>query len=80
MVLQLFGTVMIAGRVGHASERSRFTRNGYVPSVILCVGGALLFYFTRIMFGLRFGAPGVDAIVSSVGARVIVPTRWRRPG
>ena len=79
MVLQLFGTVVIAGLVGYASERSGFTRNGYVPSIIICVGGAFLFYIIRVMFGIRFGAPGVDATLSSVGALVIVPTHWRRP-
>lgn len=78
MFLQLFGTVVIAGIVGYASERSGFTRNGYIPSIIICVGGAFLFYFLRIMFGLGFGSPGVDAIISSIGALVIVPTHWRK--
>jgi len=78
MFLQLFGTVVIAGLVGYASERSGFTRNGYLPSIIICVGGAFLFYLIRIMFGIRFGAPGLDAILSSIGALIIVPTHWRR--
>ncbi|WP_111733168.1 hypothetical protein [Roseovarius amoyensis] len=78
MFLQLFGTVVIAGIVGYASERSGFTRNGYIPSIIICVGGAFLFYFLRIMFGLGFGSPGVNAIISSIGALVIVPTHWRK--
>ncbi|MDT8326318.1 hypothetical protein ROG8370_01205 [Roseovarius gaetbuli] len=77
MFLQLFGTVVIAGIVGYVSEKSGFTRNGYLPSIIICVGGAFLFYFMRIMFGFRFGAPGVDAIISSIGALIIVPTHWR---
>ena len=77
MFLQLFGTVVIAGIVGYASERSGFTRNGVIPSIIICVGGAFLFYFLRIMFGIGFGSPGIDAILSSVGALVIVPTHWR---
>lgn len=74
----LIGTVVIAGIVGYASERTGFTRNGVLPSIIICVGGAFLFYFVRIMFGIGFGTPGVDAIVSSIGALVIVPTHWRR--
>ncbi|MCR9112192.1 MAG: hypothetical protein NXH84_02895 [Rhodobacteraceae bacterium] len=78
MFLQLFGTVVIAGIVGYASERSGFTRNGYLQSIIICVGGAFLFYFVRIMFGLRIGTPGLDAIISSVGALIIVPTHWRK--
>jgi uncharacterized membrane protein YeaQ/YmgE (transglycosylase-associated protein family) len=74
----MIGTVVIAGIVGYASEKSGFTRNGFVPSIIICVGGAFLFYFIRIMFGLKFGSPGVDAILSSVGALVLVPTHWRK--
>ena len=30
----LIGTVVIAGIVGYASERSGFTRNGILPSII----------------------------------------------
>ncbi len=74
----LIGTVVIAGIVGYASERSGFTRNGYVPSIIICVGGAFLFYFLRIMFGLALFAPGIDAILSSAGALLIVPTHYRK--
>ena len=78
MFLQLFGTVVIAGIVGYASEKSGFTRNGYLQSIIICVGGAFLFYFIRIMFGIRFGSAGLDAIISSIGALIIVPTHWRK--
>lgn len=74
----LIGTVVIAGIVGYVSERSGFTRNGYLQSIIICVGGAFLFYFVRIMFGIRLFSPGVDAILSSLGALLIVPTHFRR--
>ena len=78
MFLTLMGTVVIAGIVGYAAERSGFTSNGYVQSIIICTGGAFLFYFVRLMFGFGFGAPGWNAIASSIGALVIVPTHWRR--
>lgn len=74
----LIGTVVIAGIVGYASEKSGFTHNGYVQSIIICVGGAFLFYFVRIMFGIGFGSPGLNAIVSSIGALIIVPFHWRK--
>lgn len=74
----LIGTVVIAGIIGYASEKSGFTHNGYVQSIIICVGGAFLFYFVRIMFGIGFGSPGLNAILSSIGALIIVPTHWRR--
>lgn len=78
MFLHLFGTVVIAGIVGYASERMAFTHNGYIPSIIICIGGAFLFYFVSIMFGIGFRSDGINAILSSVGALIIVPTHWRR--
>lgn len=76
--LALFGTVVIAGIVGYASERSGYTHNGVIPSMIICIGGAFLFYFVTLMFGIGFRSPGVNAIVASVGALVIVPTHYRK--
>jgi uncharacterized membrane protein YeaQ/YmgE (transglycosylase-associated protein family) len=78
MFPMLIGTVVIAGIVGYASEKTGFTRTGILQSIIICVGGAFLFYFVRIMFGLSIGSPGVDAILSSVGALILVPTHWRK--
>lgn len=77
MYFALMGTIVIAGIVGYASERSGFTRNGVIPSMIICIGGAFLFFFVRVMFGISFGPPGIDALISSVGALAIVPTHWR---
>jgi uncharacterized membrane protein YeaQ/YmgE (transglycosylase-associated protein family) len=78
MFLALFGTVVIAGIVGYISEKSGFTHNGYLPSIIICVGGAFLFYFVRLMFGIGFNSAGLNAIASSVGALIIIPTHWRK--
>ncbi len=78
MFLTLIGTVVIAGIVGYLSERQGFTRNGIVQSIIICIGGAFLFYFITLMFGIGFRSPGLNAILASVGALVIVPTHWRR--
>ncbi len=74
----LIGTVVIAGLVGYLAEKSGFTHNGILQSIIICVGGAFLFYFVTIMFGISFGRPGVNAIIAAIGALVIVPTHWRR--
>ena len=78
MFMVLMGTVVIAGIVGYLSEKTEFTHNGYLQSIIICVGGAFLFYFVRIMFGISFGPPGLDAVLSSIGALIIVPTHWGR--
>ncbi|MFW2589266.1 hypothetical protein [Sagittula sp. SSi028] len=73
----LIGTVVIAGIVGYVSEKSGFTRNGYLQSIIICIGGAFLFYFVKLMFGIGFRTPAWNAIASSVGALLIVPTHYR---
>ncbi|AAV96450.1 hypothetical protein SPO3215 [Ruegeria pomeroyi DSS-3] len=78
MFMVLMGTVVIAGIVGYISEKSGFTHNGYLQSIIICVGGAFLFYFVRIMFGIGFGSAGMNAILSSIGALIIVPFHWRK--
>ena len=74
----IMGTVVIAGIVGCLSEKSGFTHNGILQSIIICIGGAFLFYFVRLMFGIGFGSPGLNAIASSIGALIIVPFHWRR--
>ncbi|KZY03171.1 MULTISPECIES: hypothetical protein [unclassified Sulfitobacter] len=74
----IMGTVVIAGIVGYLSEKSGFTHNGILQSIIICIGGAFLFYFVRLMFGIGFGSPGLNAIASSIGALIIVPFHWRR--
>jgi uncharacterized membrane protein YeaQ/YmgE (transglycosylase-associated protein family) len=71
----IIGTVVIAGIIGYLSERQGFTRIGILPAIIVCVGGAFLFYFVRLMFGIGFASPGLNAILAAVGALVIVPFR-----
>lgn len=74
----MIGTVVIAGIIGYLSEKYEFTRNGVLQSIIICVGGAFLFYFISLMFNVGFGSRGMNAIISAVGALIIVPTHWRR--
>ncbi len=74
----MIGTVAIAGIIGYLSEKKGFTHNGILQSIIICVGGALLFCFVVIMFRIGFRSPGLNAILASVGALIIVPTHWRK--
>ena len=74
----MIGTVVIAGIVGYLAEKTNFTHNGILQSIIICVGGAFLFYFVRLMFGIGFNSAGLNAIASSIGALAIIPTRWRK--
>jgi uncharacterized membrane protein YeaQ/YmgE (transglycosylase-associated protein family) len=77
MYFTLIGTMIIAGIIGYASERTGFTRNGVVPSLIIAIGGAMLFFFVRAMFGISFGPPGIDAALSASGALILIPTHYR---
>lgn len=74
----MIGTVVIAGIIGYLAEKSNFTHNGILQSIIICIGGAFLFYFVRLMFGFGFASPGLNAIASSIGALIIVPFHWRK--
>ncbi|MEP2470156.1 hypothetical protein [Roseobacter sp.] len=74
----LIGTVVIAGIVGYLCEKTGFTHNGILPSIIICVGGAFVFYFVTLMFGIGFRSPGLNAIAASIGALIIVPFHWRK--
>ncbi|WP_435140515.1 hypothetical protein [Pseudopelagicola sp. nBUS_19] len=78
MFFAFFGTMIVAGIIGYISERTGFTRNGYIASIIICVGGAFLFFMVSRMFNVGFGSPGMNAIVSSIGALIIVPTHYRK--
>jgi len=78
MFPSMVGTVVIAGIVGYLSEKSGFTKNGILQSIIICIGGALVFYFVQLMFGIGFRRLGFNAILASVGALIIVPFHWRK--
>ena len=69
-----FGSLMIGGIVGYLSEKWDITHNGVLASIIIALGGVILLFMIRVMFGLSFGAPGIDAIVGAAGALVLVPT------
>ncbi|MXU63971.1 hypothetical protein [Oceanomicrobium pacificus] len=77
MFFSFFGSMVIAGIVGYLSERWDLTRNGILPSIIICLGGVFLVYMIRIMFHLSFGSPGLDAIIGAAGALILVPTAGR---
>lgn len=66
----LFGALIIGGMTGFASERMELTRNGYIVSVAMGIGGAVgLWFLQRILgFGLGFGL----ALTSVAGAALML--------
>lgn len=72
--LAFFGSMMLGGIVGYAAERLGFTHNGYLPSIVIALGGVVLFFMVRVMFGISFGSHGLNAIISAAGALILIPT------
>ena len=83
MVLcSFFGSLMIAGVVAFLMEKWGWTHNGILPSVFIAWGAVLVLFFIRSLFGLSLGSPGLDALVGSVAALILIPTEYasRRRG
>lgn len=76
MVGTVFGTILVGALIGLAAERLRMTRNGYVVSIALGVGGAMLLWFVQYVFGIRLGVN--RALVSALGAVVLLFLAGRR--
>lgn len=68
MFYGLFSAVFLGGLIGILSERFGFTRNGYVISVAIAIGGAILLWFIQFILGLNLGlSRGMTSLVGSVG-------------
>ncbi|MEM7547431.1 MAG: hypothetical protein AAF367_18025 [Pseudomonadota bacterium] len=68
MFYGLFSAVFLGGAVGALSERFGFTRNGYVVSIAIAIGGAMILWFVQFLLGLNLGlGRGMTSIVGSVG-------------
>jgi hypothetical protein len=57
-------------------EKWGWSHNGMVPSILITFGAVLVLFFLRALFGLSFGTPGVDAIIGSSAALVLIPTEY----
>lgn len=74
ILFSFFGSLMIAGIVAYLFERWGWSHNGVVPSVLITWGAVLVIFFVRSLFGASFGSPGLDAIIASAAALILVPT------
>ncbi|QBY01656.1 hypothetical protein E2K80_13730 [Rhodophyticola sp. CCM32] len=71
-----FGSLMIGGFMGFFFERWGITHNGMIPSILIALGAVIVVFMLRVMFHLSFGSPGLDAIIGSAAALVLIPTEW----
>ena len=76
MFFAFFQALFIGGAVGAFAEYFRFTRNGYVISVIIAVGGAIVFWFLLRMTGIRLGlGPAGPSLIGAAGALLLASMR-----
>ena len=76
VLFSFFGSLMIAGIVAVLFEKWGWTHNGIVPSVLIAFGAVLELFFIRALFGLSLGSPGIDAIIGSAAALILIPTEY----
>ena len=76
VLFSFFGSLMIAGIVAVLFEKWGWTHNGIVPSVLIAFGAVLALFFIRGLFGLSLGSPGIDAIIGSAAALILIPTEY----
>ena len=53
-----FGSLMIGGIVGYLAEKWDLTHNGVLASIVIALGGVILLFMVRVMFGLSLWRPG----------------------
>ena len=76
ILFSFFGSLMIAGIVAVVFEKWGWTHNGILPSVLIAFGAVLALFFLRALFGLTLGSPGLDAIIGSAAALILIPTEY----
>ncbi len=69
-----FGSLVIGGIVAYLAEKWDFTHHGVVQAIIIALGGVVLLFMARVMFGVSFGSPGVNAIIGALGALILIPS------
>ncbi|MEM7269385.1 MAG: hypothetical protein AAF401_09040 [Pseudomonadota bacterium] len=70
MIFAFFGALVLGAATGAASERFGFTRNGYIISMALGIGGAMLLWFAQALLGLSLGLS--RPLTSIVGAAALL--------
>jgi len=65
---------VIGGIVAYLAEKWELTHHGVLQAIIISLGGVILVYMARVMFGISFGSPGVDAIIGAAGALILIPS------
>ncbi len=70
MVYGIFSALFIGGLIGVLSEKLGLTRNGYIVSAALGIGGAMILVFGQLLFGFSLGFG--RALTSAIGASAML--------
>ena len=74
MFFSFWGSLVIGGVVAYLAEKWGLTHHGVVQAIVIAIGGVVLLFMARIMFGISFGTPGVNAIIGAAGALILIPS------
>jgi len=74
MFFSFWGSMVIGGIVAYLAEKWDLTHHGVLQAIIIALGGVFLLFMVRVMFGLSFGSPGVNAIIGAAGALILIPS------
>jgi peptidoglycan/LPS O-acetylase OafA/YrhL len=74
MFFSFWGSLVIGGIVAYLAEKWDFTHHGVLQAIIIALGGVILLFMAKVMFGLSFGRPGIDAIIGALGALILIPS------
>ena len=74
MFFSCWGSLVIGGIVAYLAEKWDLTHHGVLQAIIIALGGVILVFMVRVMFGVSFGSPGVNAIIGAAGALILIPS------
>ena len=74
MFFSFWGSLVIGGIVAYLAEKWELTHHGVLQAIIIALGGVILLFMARVMFGLSFGSHGLNAIVGAAGELILIPS------
>ena len=74
MFFSFWGSLVIGGIVAYLAEKWGLTHHGVLQAIVIALGGVILLFMAKIMFGVSFGRPGTDAIIGAAGALILIPS------
>ena len=74
MFFSFWGSLVIGGIVAYVAEKWGLTHHGVLQAIIIALGGVILVFMARVMFGISLGSPGVNAIAGAAGALILIPS------